>query len=243
MARLTQDFLDFAKSARETRSVLQELQDRLADMGCNRLAYFTIRPPAGLSKSIYLTNYPLPWIERYDEQDYDIIDPTLKFAATTTLPFRWDEIMTGSKISKRQRSLLGEAHDFGLTRGMVVPLHGPESGLAVLGIYGDTISENDFEEIWHNDRNDISILCAYAHQAVVEAGYNDEERVLVTLSDRERECLTWTSAGKTTWEIGQILGISNETVVTHMKNAMRKLNVYSKHHAVVKAIVHGLITV
>jgi DNA-binding CsgD family transcriptional regulator len=30
-------------------------------------------------------------------------------------------------------------------------------------------------------------------------------------------------------------------VVFHLKNAMRKIGVYSKHHAVVKAIMMGLI--
>ena len=62
------------------------------------------------------------------------------------------------------------------------------------------------------------------------------------LTPRERECLLWTAHGKTAWEIGQILGISDGTVVFHLKNATRKFNVFTKYHAVVKAIMLGLIS-
>jgi DNA-binding CsgD family transcriptional regulator len=44
------------------------------------------------------------------------------------------------------------------------------------------------------------------------------------LTNREQECATWIVNGKTSWEIAQILGISENTVNFHVKNIMRKLN-------------------
>jgi LuxR family quorum-sensing system transcriptional regulator CciR len=61
------------------------------------------------------------------------------------------------------------------------------------------------------------------------------------LSDREKACLRWTALGKSSWEIGQILSISENTVIFHIKNAMRKLGVRSRTLAAVKAIQLGLI--
>ena len=61
------------------------------------------------------------------------------------------------------------------------------------------------------------------------------------LTARERECLAWTSVGKTAWEIGSILGISEHTAVAHLNAAVRKLGAASRAHAVAEALRRGLI--
>jgi DNA-binding CsgD family transcriptional regulator len=60
-------------------------------------------------------------------------------------------------------------------------------------------------------------------------------------SEREKSCLSWTALGKSSWEIGQILSISENTVVFHIKNAMRKLGVSNRTLAAVKAVRLGII--
>ncbi|WP_247404934.1 MULTISPECIES: helix-turn-helix transcriptional regulator [unclassified Bradyrhizobium] len=45
----------------------------------------------------------------------------------------------------------------------------------------------------------------------------------VALSKREKDCLRWVEEGKSSWEIGVILRVSENTVNFHLKNAMRKL--------------------
>lgn len=62
-----------------------------------------------------------------------------------------------------------------------------------------------------------------------------------TLSDREIECLTWAALGKTSWEIGRIIGLSEDTINYHMKHAMRKLTANSRIEAVAKAVKLDLI--
>ena len=66
-----------------------------------------------------------------------------------------------------------------------------------------------------------------------------EERPL--LSQREIECLTWIARGKSSWGVSIILGISQNTVNFHVKQAMRKLEAPNRVVAVVKAIQSGLI--
>ena len=58
----------------------------------------------------------------------------------------------------------------------------------------------------------------------------------------ELEALRWTMEGKTAWEVGTILGISERTAVLHVNNAMHKLGCASKHQAVLKALRLGLIS-
>ncbi|WP_038953777.1 helix-turn-helix domain-containing protein [Bradyrhizobium japonicum] len=63
----------------------------------------------------------------------------------------------------------------------------------------------------------------------------------VGLSSRERQCLRWVEEGKSSWAIGVILKVSENTVNFHVKNAMRKLETTSRTQCVVKARRVGLI--
>ena len=62
------------------------------------------------------------------------------------------------------------------------------------------------------------------------------------LTPRELEALRWTMDGKTAWEVGAIMNISERTAVLHLQNAMHKLACINKHQAVLKAIRLGLLT-
>jgi DNA-binding CsgD family transcriptional regulator len=61
------------------------------------------------------------------------------------------------------------------------------------------------------------------------------------LTPRELETLRWTMDGKTAWEVGALLGISERTVVFHVSNATHKLGCVNKQQAVLKALRLGLI--
>jgi DNA-binding CsgD family transcriptional regulator len=67
------------------------------------------------------------------------------------------------------------------------------------------------------------------------------EALTPPLSPRELECLRWTSEGKTAWEVGRIIGISEQTAVRHLNNATHKLGCVNKHQAMAKALRRGLI--
>jgi LuxR family transcriptional regulator, quorum-sensing system regulator SolR len=53
--------------------------------------------------------------------------------------------------------------------------------------------------------------------------------------------LNWTKEGKTAWEIGQILSITERTVNFHVQNILQKFNVANKQSAVLKALQFGMI--
>lgn len=63
----------------------------------------------------------------------------------------------------------------------------------------------------------------------------------VSLTQRERDCLTWVAIGKSSWAIGKVLGISEATVNFHLGNAATKLGVHGRVCAVTQAIRLGLI--
>ncbi|MCC8948173.1 helix-turn-helix transcriptional regulator [Bradyrhizobium sp. Arg62] len=64
---------------------------------------------------------------------------------------------------------------------------------------------------------------------------------LCGLTSKETQCLTWCKEGKTNWEIGEILSISEKTVEFHLGNAMRKLGAANRISAVIAGIKRGVI--
>lgn len=63
-----------------------------------------------------------------------------------------------------------------------------------------------------------------------------------SLSAREKEVLTLLSQGLTGVEIAERLYLSPETVRTHVRNAMTKLNASTRAHAIALAIKDGEIS-
>jgi len=63
----------------------------------------------------------------------------------------------------------------------------------------------------------------------------------VKLTEREIEILKWSSYGKTSREVSEILCISTNTVNFHIKNAMTKLQTANKTATVARASTLGLL--
>ncbi len=63
-----------------------------------------------------------------------------------------------------------------------------------------------------------------------------------TLSEREKEVLSWLAQGKTSWDISIIMGIAERTVNFHACNIMQKLNSVNRAHSVAIAMDMGLIS-
>jgi DNA-binding CsgD family transcriptional regulator len=69
---------------------------------------------------------------------------------------------------------------------------------------------------------------------------NDPSKV-PSFSRRERECLQWYAAGKSEWEIGEILSISEKTANTYLERAKQKFGVATRKQAIVAALRNGVI--
>jgi DNA-binding CsgD family transcriptional regulator len=83
--------------------------------------------------------------------------------------------------------------------------------------------------------------CVPVHLLFTAMALGQSDDPAVELSSREKDCLRWLVQGKSSWDIGAFLGISENTVAFHVKKAMRKLKTTSRTAAVVNAIHLGLI--
>ena len=65
----------------------------------------------------------------------------------------------------------------------------------------------------------------------------------VRLTPRQMEVLQWVALGKSDWEIGRVLGLSESTVHKHVEAAKRNFSVGTRTQAIVAALRQGSIQI
>jgi LuxR family quorum sensing-dependent transcriptional regulator len=181
-------------------------------------------------------SWPEGWSERYFDQDYVKRDPAVLQAAETLDPYMWDELLENPAYSRGQRRIVHEATDFGMQSGFVVPILGFRTGTTFVTVAGTDV------DLSPRARAELHLAAVYTHTRI-RALATTKRRPPVTppLSHRERECLAWVATGKSDWEIGEILSISEKTANAHIERAKTKFGVPTRLQAVVMALRSGAI--
>jgi DNA-binding CsgD family transcriptional regulator len=239
------DIFSFIECANRTRS-LTALFDLLVSCagreGFTEIAYgaLTYREPVRQPEyqpPAIAVNYPANWCERYFERKYYEIDPVVRRAPTLLRPFLWRQLADQCHLHTREQLVLNESSEAGLKQGISVPLFGPLGRVSVVSFASRFDDAEPLQRMSH-----LNVLAWQFHIAFTEITRPEENsHARIDLSNRERDCLRWTAEGKSSWDIGMILNISENTVNFHIKNAMRKLETTSRTVAVVKAIRLNLI--
>ena len=188
----------------------------------------------GIKKHLLLSTYPLGWLERYC-QNYLYIDPVMRRIQSKQASFLWAEAAS-KDLEPAARTMFGEAAEFGLKDGFTVPMVTLDGALAAVSLAGPAA------EIPPEGRGMISLISAFAIGRAIELCNRGSRRKLINLTEREVECLKWAADGKSEWEIGTILGVSEHTVDRHMANARRKLGARTRTQAIATAMRLGLIS-
>lgn len=219
-----------------TDELFEEARSAVRNWGFSGFAYHLYRPDLGIRK---VGDWPEEWDLRYREKGYIDIDPVVRALLNSTLPFTWEEAARGLRGEPRELVTLREARDFGLREGAEVPMHLPGFEGASFSVFSDG-GGREFHESWRRNRHLLHVFAHYFHQKYQKAE-GLERRSVEPLAPRERECLVWTARNKTAWEIGEILQISEHTVKGYLRSACDKLGVYTRHQAVIKAILERII--
>jgi DNA-binding CsgD family transcriptional regulator len=188
----------------------------------------------------FVSNYPEEWSTRYEREELQKCDPIVAVGRLKRETFAWRASDADICQSLEQRRVMEAAIAREIRCGITAPVHGPNGELSFLTFasknadrpLAETITEFGLAMQWLN---------LYAHTQMQEATPSDATAPNLSLTIRERECLFWTSQGKTSWETSKIIGRSEATVNYHLKNCISKLEASNKCHAVTKAITHGLL--
>lgn len=192
----------------------------------------------GHSEFITVDNTPTNYVEPYSDANDCKRDPVLMHCKRQTVPIIWNQ---DTYVANGVGDLWERQAQFGYRTGIAMALHLPEGKHFLLGVDRDQPLPADPNELQRLVA-DLQLFAVHAQEAAM--------RLLVplalqperpALTPRELEVLRWTMEGKTAWEVGAVLGISERTAVLHINNAMHKLKCVNKHQAVLKALRLGLI--
>lgn len=192
----------------------------------------------GRSDSITIDNTPIDYAQPYADAAACKRDPVLRHCRRQTVPLVWDQ---ATYVASGAGDLWEHQAGYGYRTGIAMGLHLPDGKHFLMGVDRDQPLPKDPDEL-QRIVADLQLFAVHAQDAAMRLMVPPEmQPEQPGLTPRELEALRWTMAGKTAWEVGAVLGISERTAVLHVNNAMHKLGCVNKHQAVLKALRLGLI--
>ena len=225
-----------AKDQAQFRSVVIRFAQQLGFETVSASAIVDL--PGLASEFVAVHNTPMAFEQSFDNINVGRRDPVMQHCKRNTVPIIWGQ---QTYLDNGAIDLWDAQAQFGYRHGIAMALHLPDGRHFFLGV--------DRDQALPSDRTELTRLVADLQLFAVHA-QDTAMRVLVSealrperpsITPRELEVLRWTMDGKTAWEAGVLLGVTERTVIQHLQNAMRKLECNSKHQAVLKALRLGLI--
>ena len=186
-----------------------------------------------------VTQFPEEWETRYAQKEYFLNDNVALTAFLKPGLIFWPDYIRISGLDEERNDestrIMEEAASTGLKSGWLYSLRGRLSTeAAIISLAGKNIKKTE------RSRMILEYLLPHLGQAVKRI-IQGQPRKSAPLTARETEILTWTAAGKTSWEISKILNISRRTVEFHMGNVLKKLDAINACQAVAVGLTSGLI--
>jgi DNA-binding CsgD family transcriptional regulator len=176
------------------------------------------------------------WEPHYLASDLQQHDPIIKATKTALEPFFWSDALAGKDLDAGEKRVMDEASAFGLHNGFVTPMHNPDGSITAVLLTGERIDPLDPDL-----RSASHLMSLYFGAMGRRLHRTGLRRRSVRLSPRQLDCLMWVREGKSSTDIGDILGLSARTVDEHVALACARLGVRTRMQAVVEAAAHGLI--
>lgn len=241
---MSEQFHEVQKFVREARLVndLHALSHLLEDsVRAFGFQYFALGHHVNVvsGKYIQIGNYPTAWMEVVRSKNQIAEDPVLLACQTSAAGFMWSELPNLIPLSSRQKRILDEAAKAGLGEGFTVPVHIPGecAGSCSFGVNSSvTINEEVLPAAQY--------IGCFAFEAARRLAKEKETSISQSrngihapaLTQRQRDCLVLVAKGKSDWDAGRLLGISDQTVHEHVEIAKRRYGVSTRMQLVIRAL-------
>lgn len=164
-------------------------------------------------------------------------DPVNKRMKKSSLPVVYDQAFY---VREHAGDLWEEQAPFGYRTGISVGLHLPANRTILLGLDREDPLPKDEGQMLRM-LADLQLLAVHTQDAAIRLLSEPATRTApLTLSRREVDALRLCMQGKTAKETGIAMTCSENTVNTYFRRIFAKLDVTSKHQAVLKAMHLGL---
>jgi len=239
---LLEDFIVKSNSATNQEEIFRHFCASLAELGYDSVVYSLLTDHVKINRKKghgVLCNYPVDWMEYYNNNNYFQHDLVVHHAFTTSDAYTWKQLLDNPTSPTIGKKILHESREARLLDGAAVAIYGPRFEIAGVGLASTSGGA-------YCDKQSLSIIRVLANQFHITYSALDTnvDNILpnyVQLSPREYEVLSQCAEGKSDTVIASILSITNHGVDHHMRNIFRKLQVNDRLQAVIKAILLGLI--
>jgi DNA-binding CsgD family transcriptional regulator len=185
--------------------------------------------------SLPWAEFPAGYVDTYTSREWDKIDPVVRRAHSARGPFKWSDTSPRGGFTKEQNSFFEQCRELGVHSGITIPISGSGHHVDLVSLSLRQKGQVPAPRLTHVYMLSVQYWLKYCELA------DRRTQVTVCLTGQELECLRWCKEGKTNWEIGEILNISEKTVEFHLSNGMRKLGANNRITAVIIGIKMGLI--
>lgn len=238
LEHLVFDTIERAHLVEDAQSLEALFEPACRRLGFSHIGAFSVRDPSGRMAGQYIAGgTDRIWEDHYIQQGHFEHDAIVELIPNTLDFIIWSEVRRQRAVSPDAATVFDEAGEFGLADGFVLPLHYLNGAVAATVLLAPQPLESHARS-----RAATHILSAYFAMAARKLMALQPPASQTALSPRQRECLQWVRAGKSDWEIGEILKISEHTVAEHIEAARKKLGVRTRTQAVIEAIARKLIS-
>ena len=235
---LAEEFVSLVSSAASEADLSAALGSVTRRMGFDHFALsYDRRPGSKQGTTMLVHDYPDGWAKVYVGFDLGGSDPVRRACEKSMTGFEWRHLERFIPLTKGDRRMLMVGRESGIGDGYTVPRHlpGEASGSCSFVVRPGSVLPQAMLHV-------AEIVGAFALASARRIAGAIAPRSKPVLSERQRECVLWSARGKTAAEVAIILGISEETVIQHLKIARDRYDVHSRQSLVLCVLFDGLIS-
>lgn len=228
--------IDAIEVAESKDDLLDVTSSYLKRYGVKHVTMGLIVNPALVSEDVTelgVSNFPDDFFDLWVQDNLIMHDPIVTYAVRNKSAFEWSEAYIHA--TRYGRQVMDTGADIGLKEGLVVPVFAPDhpTGMVSLAL------EERLTDPTIKATMEVPIIHAFNRMLDFIELKLMTDKVELTL--REIDVLHYVAAGKTNWEVGKVLGISENTVKKIVQKILTKYRTSSRTHAVTLAIRQGTI--
>jgi LuxR family quorum sensing-dependent transcriptional regulator len=235
-ARTAFDLIEDFEQTKTPEEVVEQLASTLSGFGFSTILITGVpEPPQRVEPYFLMNGWPRGWSVHNAKPTNYADDPATAWCRRTINPFEWSRANGRRQLAPPGLPCAID-EDPAVKKEYVVPVIRATGATSCVTMAGER------PDLDARARRAVYMLSLYAHaRAVSLLDCTDGAGPRRELTLREREVLQWIAAGKSSWDVSVILGISERTVNWLIARAGRKLNAVNRTHAVVNAIRAGQI--
>ena len=228
--------IDAIEVAKDKHALLDVTSSFLKRYGVKHVTMGLIMNPALVADDVTqlgVSNFPDDFFDLWVQDNLIMHDPILTYAVRSKSAFEWsDAYMHATRYG---RQVMDAGADVGLLEGLVVPVFAPDQPTGMVSL---ALEERLTDP---TVKATLEVPIIHAFNCLLDFIEPDLMPEKVELTLREIDVLHYVAAGKTNWEVGKVLGISENTVKKILQKVLAKYHTSSRTHAVTLAIRQGAI--